>query len=125
MVTKTNDGTPNIFGKNNPDNDAVDGRDVIIKGGGKSAGSGDAGSLRLEPGEVTGTGSGDSGFTYLGETSVATDADGGFPTMPGNAGAPTGAPSPESGQFPFYYDSSNDEICVYNSSWRCVAVAAP
>lgn len=45
----------------------------------------------------------------------------GFNRMPGAAGAPTGTPDAITGTFAFYYDSTNNKICVYNGAWRCTA----
>jgi hypothetical protein len=63
-----------------------------------------------------------NGNLIMGTAALATSATNGFLYMAGGAGAPTGAPTANTGRYPFYYDSTNNKIWVYNGSWRGVVV---
>jgi len=53
---------------------------------------------------------------------LTTSATNGFPYIPTMAGAPTGTPTAITGKVPMVYDTTNNKICVYNGSWKCVAL---
>lgn len=63
-----------------------------------------------------------------GVSALATSATGGFPGMPTMAGDASGTPTNESAGFaPFAYDTTNQEIKLYDpvaNAWRTVATAA-
>lgn len=59
------------------------------------------------------------GDILFGPGNLATNATVGFPSMPGVAGAPSGAPTNYSGNFiPFVWDSTNDRLRLYDSGWK-------
>jgi hypothetical protein len=62
----------------------------------------------------------DSNKTLYWTGTMATNMTTGFINIPGAAGIPTGTPATTAG-FPFYYDSTNNKIYVYNGSWRSTA----
>jgi hypothetical protein len=68
---------------------------------------------RLERGRIT-----DTGSWLLGIAALATNATDGFPYIPSGAGAPSGTPSAQTGMVPLYYDSSNNQLYIYNSGWK-------
>lgn len=83
------------------------GRPIIISAGGA-----------LTFGSSSANYSVDSCLYYTG--TQATNMTTGFINIPGAAGAPSGTPGTTTG-FPFYYDSTNNKIYVYNGSWRSTA----
>lgn len=61
-----------------------------------------------------------TGNIYPSTTPSTTMTDGFF-YMPSGAGVPTGVPTSVSGYLPFYYDSTNNYIYVYNGAWKRVS----
>lgn len=61
-------------------------------------------------------------------TAGATGDTDAFWYMPNVAGTPTGTPGHLTGNFangvPTVYDTTNHRICVYDTAWKCVAVAS-
>lgn len=63
-----------------------------------------------------------SGSVVLGaQSALSTSATDGFAYMPSGAGTPTGVPSAITGKMPFYYDSTNNKIYIYNGAWKATA----
>ena len=99
----------------------------IKTGDGNGAGAG--GPVTLNPGDGGATGAGGDVLVIPGTGSVVGDlvvssvissvATGGFLVIPKCAGRPTGAAT-RAGSL--IYDTTGNQICVYNGSWRCVAL---
>lgn len=67
----------------------------------------------------------DGGDVLAGTQSIATNATTGFFWLPGAAGAPSGTPSGGVGTMvPFYYDTTNNHLYVYNGGWKKTTVFA-
>jgi len=58
----------------------------------------------------------------VGTGALATTATNGFLYIPTTAGNPTGVPTAKTGLVAMVYDSTNDELFIYNGAWRSVAV---
>lgn len=56
----------------------------------------------------------------VGEGAVSTSATDGFFYLGTTAGAPTGTPTSYTGRVPAVYDTTNQRLCIYSGSWRCV-----
>lgn len=56
----------------------------------------------------------------LGNAALATNATNGFLYIPTSAGAPSGTPTSKTGRVPLEYDTTNNSLKVYSSSWRDV-----
>jgi hypothetical protein len=56
--------------------------------------------------------------TLVGTGAVATNATAPFLQLNSCAGTPTGAPSPQAGQIPLVFDSTNNKLYAYSTSWR-------
>lgn len=54
----------------------------------------------------------------IGNAALATNATGGFLYMPTCAGAPTGVPTSYTGRVAFVYDTTNNQIYIYNGAWK-------
>lgn len=54
----------------------------------------------------------------VGDAALATTATDGFFYIPTSAGNPTGTPTAKTGLAPMVYDSTNNELFIYNGSWR-------
>lgn len=54
----------------------------------------------------------------IGDGAVATNAIDGFLYISSCAGTPTGTPSAFSGRTPMVYDSTNDQLYLYDGSWK-------
>jgi hypothetical protein len=65
----------------------------------------------------------DGGDICLGSDSLATGSTDGFVFIPAVAGTPTGTPNSRTGFVPVCYDTTNNELYVYNSGWKSVALA--
>lgn len=65
----------------------------------------------------------DGGDIALGSDGLSTSSTDGFLFIPAVAGTPTGTPNSRSGFVPICYDTTNDELYVYNGSWKSVALA--
>lgn len=63
-----------------------------------------------------------TGNIYPSLTPSTTMTDGFF-YAPSGAGAPTGVPTSISGYVPFYYDTTNNYLYVYNGAWKRVSFA--
>lgn len=53
---------------------------------------------------------------------ISTSATDGFLYIPAANGVPTGTPTSVTGGVPLYYDSSNDDLYIYNGSWKKVTL---
>ena len=61
----------------------------------------------------------DAGQVYFRSSALATNATVGHVFIPTSAGAPTGVPaSIPTGQVAFQYDSTNNQLYVYNGAWK-------
>ena len=58
----------------------------------------------------------------LGGGAIATTATDGFVYISTSAGAPTGTPTSKSGFVTLHYDTTGNELYVYNGAWRSVAL---
>ena len=63
-----------------------------------------------------------TGSLVMGPT-LALSATDGFPYMPSGAGAPTGAPTAQAGHAPFFYDTTNHKLWVYDGGWKGVVLS--
>jgi hypothetical protein len=58
-----------------------------------------------------------NGSLVMGPTLSLTATDG-FPYMPSGAGAPTGTPATQSAHVPFFYDTTNHKLWVFDGGWK-------
>ena len=58
-----------------------------------------------------------------GRTDASTGMSGGFFYIPSASGAPTGTPTPRTGQVPMYFDSLNNHFYIYNGAWKKVLLS--
>lgn len=65
----------------------------------------------------------DAGNVVVGSAALATNATNGFLYIPSSAGAPTGTPTAFTGRVALQYDTSNNDLYVYNGAWKKVALA--
>lgn len=63
------------------------------------------------------------GNVIVNTSAVATNATDGFLYIPTCAGTPSGTPTAYSGRVPLVFDSSNNELYVYDGSWISVALS--
>ncbi len=61
------------------------------------------------------------GSCVLGAAAIATNATDGFLYITSCPGPPTGTPTANTGRVPMVYDSTNNQIYVYNGSWKKTA----
>jgi len=54
-------------------------------------------------------------------SALSTSATDGFVYIGSGAGRPTGTPTANTGATPLYYDTTNDVLWAYNSSWKPIA----
>ena len=54
----------------------------------------------------------------IGNAALATDAVDGFLYIPSCAGTPTGTPTAYTGRVPLVWDSANDKLYVFDTSWK-------
>lgn len=59
----------------------------------------------------------------IGSAALATTATDGFLYIPTCAGAPTGTPTTKTGRVPLIFDTTNNNLYVYDGSWISVALA--
>jgi hypothetical protein len=72
---------------------------------------------------VYGTTTADVFNTVIGyAAAVATNSNNGFLYIPSCAGAPTGVPTAYTGKIALIYDSTNNDLYVYNAAWKKVAM---
>lgn len=62
--------------------------------------------------------------TLVGTGAIATSATKPFFNLNSCAGTPTGNPSPASGQVPLVFDTANNKLYAYNSSWKDITGGA-
>lgn len=83
------------------------------------AGSGQNIVLRYNLATVIGTHYTNGDFNVGAGAALATSATGGFLLISSSAGAPTGVPTNyAAGRLPLHYDSTNNQIYVYNGAWK-------
>ena len=101
-----------------PDN-PPEGYSVIWHGDG--TGTGDDGEVlvKITAGGTTHT----LALSPVGAAALATNATDGFLYIPSCAGVPTGTPTGRTGRLALVYDSSNNNLYVYNTAWKKVALA--
>ena len=58
------------------------------------------------------------GSVVIGAAAIATDATDGFLYIPSCAGTPTGTPTAHTGMVPIVWDSTNDKLYVFDTSWK-------
>ncbi len=54
----------------------------------------------------------------IGNQALATTATDGFLYIASGAGPPTGVPTAFTGRVPLYYDSTNDQLYIYQTAWK-------
>src|SRR5512142_248760 len=59
-----------------------------------------------------------NGNVIVGTAALATTATDGFLMISSSAGPPTGVPTAYSGRPPIHYDSTNNDLYVYNAGWK-------
>lgn len=64
-----------------------------------------------------------NGNAKIGDSALSTSATNGFMYIRSMAGAPSGVPSAFTGLVPMTYDTSNDDLYVYNGGWKKVHLA--
>lgn len=94
----------------------VGGNVTITTGAGGST-SGNSGSITLQGGNVT---SGTIGSVMLGRGTTTTSRNGDFVYIPTAAGTPTGTPGASAGRVAMLYDTTNDQMYVYDGAWQTV-----
>lgn len=62
------------------------------------------------------------GNVQLGQQSLSTKGDSGFPYIPSTNGAPTGIPSTVNGMMPMQYDRTNHKFWIYDGGWKGVTL---
>jgi hypothetical protein len=63
-----------------------------------------------------------NGSLIMGPTIALTATDG-FPYMPSGSGPPTGTPTTHAGHVPFFYDTTNHKLWVYDGGWKGTVLA--
>ena len=141
LNTPTNDGTAqavttlNVHGQNGSNplaqwfNDAfsgtVPGLQLVVDASGnvQFGTPGSAGSILFYVRNTTTLNLTAAKSVVLGPGTLTTASTDGFPYLPSAAGAPTGVATAQSGHVPFYYDTTNHKIWVYDGGWTGVGVA--
>ncbi len=99
--------------------DPPEGYSAVWQGDG--TGSGDDGDILIK---ITTAGTTHTlALSPVGAAALATDATDGFLYIPSCAGAPTGTPTGRAGRLALVYDSSNNNLYVYNTAWKKVTLA--
>lgn len=62
------------------------------------------------------------GGLVIGGAALATSATDGFLYVPTCAGAPSGTPTSHTGTVPVVYDTTNNQLCIYNGAWKKVTL---
>lgn len=93
--------------------------------GGAGHGSGAGGDVLLVAGVAGATGRKGNVVLNGANVALATNATGGFTTIPTCAGAPTGVPAGIlTGNVAMVYDSTNDKLYIYRGGWKTTTVFA-
>lgn len=96
--------------------------------GSRGTGTGVGGSIILQTAPAGGSGTSQNalathltitgaGSVVCGNAAIATDATDGFLYIPTCAGTPTGTPTAHTGRVALVYDTTNDELLVYDGAW--------
>ena len=72
----------------------------------------------------TGTAKFGGGGVVSNNAALATTATDGFLYIPTSAGLPTGTPTTQTGTVPIEYDTTNNNLMVYNGGWRAINTIA-
>ncbi len=64
-----------------------------------------------------------AGSLVTNSAALATNATDGFLYIPTSAGVPTGVPTAQTGTVAMQYDTTNDDLYIYNAGWVKVALA--
>lgn len=59
-----------------------------------------------------------NGNVTIGNAALSTSATNGFLYIPTCAGAPSGTPTTKTGRVPMIYDTTNNNLYIYNSGWK-------